>query len=35
MKIGQLQSDYVPELQKLGERINSAFNARAKSAVRA
>jgi len=29
MKIGQLQTDYVPELNKLSERINAAFNARA------
>jgi IclR family mhp operon transcriptional activator len=28
MKIGQLQSDYVPELKKLSERINAAFNKR-------
>jgi IclR family mhp operon transcriptional activator len=29
MKIGQLQSDYLPELQKLSARINSVFNDRA------
>jgi hypothetical protein len=35
MKIGQLQSDYLPELRKLGERINTAFNARGWSTGRA
>jgi IclR family mhp operon transcriptional activator len=29
MKIGQLQSDYVPELNKLSARINASFNERA------
>jgi IclR family mhp operon transcriptional activator len=29
MKIGQLQSDYLPQLQTLSERINAVFNARA------
>jgi IclR family mhp operon transcriptional activator len=29
MKIGQLQSDYVPELKKLSERIDANFNVRA------
>jgi hypothetical protein len=29
MKLGQLQSDYVPELKKLSDRINACFNERA------
>jgi len=29
MKIGQLQSDYLPQLQNLSERINKLFNERA------
>jgi len=30
MRIGQLQTDYLPELNKTVHRINSAFNAHAK-----
>jgi IclR family mhp operon transcriptional activator len=35
MKIGQLQTDYVPELKKLSDRINAAFNARTQDPWRA
>jgi IclR family mhp operon transcriptional activator len=35
MKIGQLQTDYLPELKKLSDRINAAFNARTQDQLRA
>jgi IclR family mhp operon transcriptional activator len=35
MKIGQLQTDYLPELKMLSQRINAAFNARTQDQLRA